>query len=215
MTYLEIINNVLRRLRENVAETSNETEYSTLIGAFVNDAKEIVENSHSWSALRTEIQFDTVIGTSEYSLTGAGQETEIRDAINKTSKTRFNTRNRSYMNDVYHLRTPVSGPPTEFAFTGTDGNGDIKVKVYPQPDAIYSFLFDAFVPQSALSNDTDVLKVPYNPVVQLAFAMALRERGETGGQSASEQFAIADTILSDAIAFDANKYQEDTTYVAV
>jgi hypothetical protein len=60
-----------------------------------------------------------------------------------------------------------------------------------------------------------VLKVPYNPVVQLAFAMALRERGETGGQSASEQFAVADTILSDAIAFDANKYQEDTTYVAV
>ncbi len=52
-------------------------------------------------------------------------------------------------------------------------------------------------------------------MLQLALAMALRERGETGGQSAAEQFAIADVSLSDAVAFDANKYQEDTTYVAV
>jgi len=52
-------------------------------------------------------------------------------------------------------------------------------------------------------------------VLQLALAMALRERGETGGQSAAEQFAIADATLSDAVAFDANKYAEDTTFVAV
>jgi len=71
------------------------------------------------------------------------------------------------------------------------------------------------VPQAELSNDSDKLKVPSNPVVQMAFAMALRERGETGGQSAAEQFAIADSILADAIAFDANKYQEDTTFMAV
>lgn len=215
MTYLQIINNVLKRLRETEVSTFNETDYSALIGAFVNDAKQIVESSHSWSALRTSIEFDTVSGTSEYSLTGAGQETEIRDALNKTSNKRFNARNRTYMNNVYHLRTPTSGPPTEFAFSGADSNGDIQVKVYPQPDGIYSLLFDAFVPQAELSNDSDKLKVPSNPVVQMAFAMALRERGETGGQSAAEQFAIADSILADAIAFDANKYQEDTTFMAV
>ena len=45
--------------------------------------------------------------------------------------------------------------------------------------------------------------------------MALRERGETGGQSAAEQFAIADAVLSDAVAFDANKYEEDTLFTAV
>jgi len=111
--------------------------------------------------------------------------------------------------------TPTSGSPSKFAFTGTDANGDITVQVYPQPDNIYSLFFDAFARQADLTADADVLKVPYNPVLQLGLAMALRERGETGGQSAAEQFAIADVSLSDAVAFDANKYQEDTTYVAV
>ena len=43
----------------------------------------------------------------------------------------------------------------------------------------------------------------------------LGESGETGGQTAAEQFALADASLSDAVAFDANKYSEDTTFVAV
>ena len=43
--------------------------------------------------------------------------------------------------------------------------------------------------------------------------MALRERGETGGQSAAEQFAVASTALSDAISFDANRYPSELTFV--
>jgi len=49
----------------------------------------------------------------------------------------------------------------------------------------------------------------------MAYAMALRERGETGGQSAAEQFAIASSALSDAIAVDANRYPLETTYMVV
>jgi hypothetical protein len=37
----------------------------------------------------------------------------------------------------------------------------------------------------------------------MAFAYALRERGETGGQSASEQLVIARNDLANAIALDA------------
>ena len=215
MTYLELVNSVLRRLRENQVDTVAETSYSALIGDFVNDSKQLVEDSHSWSALRVSIDFDTVNGTSVYPLTNAGQEVEVREALNTTSKTRFTTSNRTEMNRYYKLMTPASGSPSKFAFTGTDANGDITVQVYPQPDSIYSLFFDAFARQADLTADADVLKVPYNPVLQLALAMALRERGETGGQSAAEQFAIADVSLSDAVAFDANKYAEDTTYVAV
>ncbi len=39
MTYLELINDVLIRLRETTVSTNAETTYSTLIGKFVNDAK--------------------------------------------------------------------------------------------------------------------------------------------------------------------------------
>ena len=52
MTYLDLINNVLRRLREDTVDTVNGTDYSSLIGDLVNDAKKIVENSFDWTALR-------------------------------------------------------------------------------------------------------------------------------------------------------------------
>ena len=43
MTYLNLVNNVLRRLREDeVASVSNDT-YSKMVGDFVNDAKQFVE----------------------------------------------------------------------------------------------------------------------------------------------------------------------------
>lgn len=215
MTYLELVNSVLRRLREAQVDTVAETSYSALIGDFVNDAKQIVEDAHSWSALRTAIEFDTVAGTSVYSLAGSGQDVEVREALNVTSKQRLYTKNRTYMNQYYKIGEVGSGAPTQFAYNGVDSSGDITVQVYPQPDDIYELYFDAFVRQDDLTEDATRLKVPNNPVVQLALAMALRERGETGGQSAAEQFAIADAVLSDAIAFDANKYSEDTTYVAV
>ena len=39
-----------------------------------------------------------------------------------------------------------------------------------------------------------------------------RERGETGGTSTAEYFAIADKHLSDAIALDAQKHPEETIF---
>lgn len=215
MTYLELVNSVMRRLREPQVDTVSETTYSTLIGDLVNDAKQIVENAHSWSALRTSLEFDTVSGTAVYALSGAGQDAEVREAMNVSNTSIMNMSNRSVMNKRYNLTTPAEGTPTEFAFNGTDVNGDITVRVYPKPNGIYSLFFDAFVKQGILTQDSTVIKVPYNPVLQLAFGMALRERGETGGQTAVEQFTIADASLSDAIAFDANKYDEDTVYTVV
>ena len=215
MTYLNLINNVLRRLREDEVSTVNETTYSTLIGDLVNDAKKIVENSFDWTALRDTITVATSNGTSEYSLTDSGDLAVIKDVINTTSKKFLYQRSKSYFNNVYYNQATLSGSPDYYTFIGTDSNGDLKVKLYPQPDAVYSLRFDVVVPQADLSSDADVLSVPTNPVLQLAYAMALRERGETGGQSAVEQFAVASTALTDAIAFDANRYPTEMTFVVV
>jgi len=215
MTYLNLINNVLRRLREDEVSTVNETTYSTLIGDLVNDAKKIVENSFDWTALRDTITVATSNGTSEYSITGSGDLAVIKDVINTTSKKFIYQRSKSYFNNVYYNQATLSGSPDYYTFIGTDASGDLKVKLYPQPDAVYSLRFDVVVPQADLSGDADVLSVPTNPVLQLAYAMALRERGETGGQSAVEQFAVASTALSDAIAFDANRYPTEMTFVVV
>ena len=39
MTYLELVNDVLVRLRETTVSTVTQTAYSSLIGKFVNDGK--------------------------------------------------------------------------------------------------------------------------------------------------------------------------------
>lgn len=213
MTYLDLVNGVLRRLREDVVTTVNETDYSALVGTLVNDAKKIVENSFDWTSLRDAIVIPTVDGTSEYSLTGSGDQAVIKDVMNTTSQKFIYQRSKSFFNNVYYNQTTLSGSPDYFTFIGTDSNGDLKIKVYPQPDDVYSLRFDVVVPQADLSDDYDVLSVPDNPVIQLAYAMALREKGETGGQSAVEQFAVASTALSDAIAFDANRYPTEMTFV--
>ena len=86
MTYLDLINNVLRRLREDVVTTASETDYSALIGDLVNDAKKIVENSYDWTALRETITVSTVDGTDTYSLTGSGDLAVVKDVLNTTSQ---------------------------------------------------------------------------------------------------------------------------------
>lgn len=212
MTYLDLINNVLRRLREDTVTTVNETDYSSLIGDLVNDAKKIVENSFDWTALRDSITVNTVSGTDTYSLIGSGDLAVVKDVMNTTSKRFMHLRSKEYFNNVTYNTSPQSGSPDYYTFIGTDSNRDLEVQVYPKPEAVYALRFDVVKPQADLSSDSDSLLAPTNPVIQLAYAMALRERGETGGQSAAEQFAVASTSLSDAIAFDANRYPSELTF---
>ncbi len=46
MTYLELVNDVLLRLREQTVTTVNLTTYSQLIGKFVNDSKRQIEDAY-------------------------------------------------------------------------------------------------------------------------------------------------------------------------
>ena len=215
MTYLEAINSVLRRLREDEVETAQESSYSALIGDFVNDARRIVEDSWNWSALRDTITVTTSSGVSEYSLTGSGQSAVIKNMINETSKSFMELRTKGFFDNVYYLQDVVSGSPVYYYISGVDSSDDLKMKVYPQPNATFTIRVEAAIPQDLIEGDSVKVKVPHNPVVQLAYAMALRERGETGGQSAVEQFAVAQTALSDAIAIDANRFPDETMFMVV
>ena len=215
MSYLDIMNGILRRLRENTVSTISETDYSKMIGDLINDAKKTVEMSHEWSALRQTITIPTVVDQTNYVLTGAYQNAILKEALNDTQNIYMYERSRHYFNDQTYIGTAPKTAPDCFTWNGTDSNGQLQIQVYPTPDKIYSLRFDMVIPQLDLDSDASVLKVPSNPVLQLGYAMALRERGETGGQSAAEQFGVASIALSDAIQIDANKYQNELTFVAV
>jgi len=214
MTYLELINDVLIRLRETTVSTSTETTHSTLIGKFVNDAKRQVEDAFAWNVLGTTITLSTTSGTYSYALTGAGQKFQVLDVLNVTSNLRMKNIDFATMNRYQNFSTPVNGIPAYYAFDGIDGSYDTKVTIYPRPDGIYSIPFSLTVPQATLSSDSTVIKVPDVLVAQNAYARALVERGEDGGLTSSEAYQLYRSMLSDYIALEGTRYPENQEFVA-
>jgi hypothetical protein len=215
MTYLELVNDVLIRLRETTVATVTETSYSTLIGKFVNDAKRQIEDAFAWNVLGTTITLSTTSGTYSYSLTGSGQKFQVIDVINATSNIGMKNIDFASMNRKQNFSTPVSGIPSEFAFDGVDGSYNTKVTLYPRPDGVYSIPFSLTVPQATLSSDSTVVLVPDVLVVQNAYSRALVERGEDGGLSSSEAYLLYKSMLSDYIALEGTRYPENQEFVAV
>ena len=130
MTYLELINDVLIRLREPTVATNNQTTYSTLIGKFVNDAKRQIEDAYAWNVLGTTITLTTSSGTYSYSLTGSGQKFQVLDVLNTTSNIRMKNIDFATMNRYQNFSTPVEAIPAYYAFDGVDGSYDTKVTLY-------------------------------------------------------------------------------------
>jgi hypothetical protein len=214
MTYLELVNDVLIRLRETTVSTVSETSYSALIGKFVNDAKRQIEDSYNWNVLGQTITVTTTSGTSSYSLTGAGQKFRVNDAINTTSVITLDNTTVADMNRKLNFGTPSQSIPTEFCFSGVDNNGDTKVDLFPVPDGVYTLKFDLTIPQANLSADGTSVKVLDYLVAQSAYARGLIERGEDGGTASNEAYALFRGMLSDAIALESTRYPEDN-FVAV
>ena len=214
MTYLELINDVLVRLRETTVSTNSETSYSALIGKFVNDAKRQVEDAYAWNVHGTTVTLSTSSGTYSYALTGAGQKFQVQDVINVTGNVGMKNIDFATMNRYQNFSTPVSGIPAYYAFDGVDSSNDTKVTLYPRPDGVYSIPFSLTVPQATLSADATVVKVPDTLVAQNAYARALVERGEDGGLSSSEAYALYKTMLSDYIALEGTRYPENQGFVA-
>jgi hypothetical protein len=215
MTYLELINDVLVRLRETTVSTTTETTYSTLIGKFVNDAKRQIEDAFSWNVLGQTITVTTAASTSSYSLTGAGQKFQVMDVINTTSNVGLTNISFVDMNRKLNFTPLVNSIPTEFAFDGVDASYDTKVNLYPIPDGVYTIKFALTVPQATLSSGSTVVLVSDVLVAQNAYARALVERGEDGGLSSSEAYLLYKSMLSDQIALEGTRYPENQEFVTI
>jgi len=215
MTYLELVNDVLVRLRETAVSTVSETSYSALIGKFVNDAKRQIEDAFAWNVLGQTITVSTVASTPAYSLTGAGQKFQVMDVINTTSNVGLINITFVDMNRKLNFTPLVNSIPTEFAFDGVDGSYDTKVNLYPIPDGVYTIKFALTVPQATLTSDSTVVAVADTLVAQNAYARALVERGEDGGLSSSEAYQLYKAMLSDSIALEGTRYPENQEFVAI
>ncbi|NCV19735.1 MAG: hypothetical protein EBW42_13465 [Rhodobacterales bacterium] len=209
MTYLELVNDVLIRLRENEVDSVNATPYSKLIGKFVNDAKRLVEDSYQWNALSETLTVTTANDLFNYVMTGSGQRFKVIDVINSEGDLFLEYVPFHVMNNWFLNQSPQKGTPMYYNFNGVDENGDTQVDVFPIPDGAHTLFFNIYKPQDSLSVNSTRVKVPSEPVAKYAYAFAVAERGEDGGIAAQEATALADASLSDHIAIENGRYRDE------
>ena len=212
-TALQLVNKVLRRLREDEVTTFTNS-YTNLILDFINETKREVEDAWNWTSLRTTKTITTVAGTRQYSLTGAGSRFRVLDVWDTTSMGRLALANVQYVNDSIEGQEG-QGSPYAYRVYGQDSNGDPYVDITPVPDGVYTITFYLHVPQEDLSTTTDTMTVAEWPVVLGAWAKAISERGEDGGQNTIEQQLMYKSALSDAIAIDEAKTYGETTWQSI
>jgi hypothetical protein len=215
MTFLQLVNDVLIRMRESEVATVQSSNYSKLIGKFVNDAKRRVEDAYNWNSLGQTVTVTCVSGTSSYVLTGTSGRFKIIDVINDTTNYELRNAPITWLNKQFLIANAQTGSPEFYGFNGVDSNGDTKVDLFPIPNSTDLIRFSMFLPQAALSDDADVLTIPSEAVIAGAYALAVAERGEDQGLDASEASQLYRLTLSDAIAIESSRYIENDSWTPV
>ena len=214
MNYLESVNNVLVRLREDEVTAPTDTPYSKLISTFVNDAKRYVEDSFQWNVLTETLTVTTQDSLFNWVLTGAGQRFRVMDVINSEGNHFLDGITSGRMNNLLLNGESSKGSPMYYNFNGVS-NGDTQVDLYPIPDKVYNIYFNLYKPQPKLTDASTEILVPSEPVVKYAYAMAVAERGEDGGISAQEATAIAAASLADHIAMAESRQNDQYIWSSV
>ena len=212
MTYLQLVNKVLTKLRETEVSDVHESTYSKLIGEFVNEAKEEVEDSWDWTMLRQDISITTAASTTEYTITGMGERFDILQALNITRDSVMSRTGYAYIKRQLLLGTQSESSPSHYNIFGVDSAGDPKVTVYPTPNAVETLTFNAVVRQVALSDDADILLIPSSPVILGAYYRAVKERGEDSGDNSSQAAADYAKVWTSALARDVAQAEEETEW---
>lgn len=214
MNYLDIVNAVLRRLREDEVNSVQDSPYSKLIGDLVNDTKREVEDAWNWIQLRNTIVVQCASGTFNYNLAGAGPRMRILDvlAINNSMAYSMYSAKSAWLNKMFNTFPVAKTIPMYYGLNG-NSNGDPNVDIYPIPDNNYEIHFNVVIPQDDLVNDSDKLTIIANPVISGTWARAISERGEDGGLKSNLAMQQYQSDLSDAIAIDAAFVPDETTWI--
>tara|TARA_R110001606_G_scaffold97992_1_gene216229 strand:+ start:147 stop:824 length:678 start_codon:yes stop_codon:yes gene_type:complete len=219
MTYRELINEVLIRLREEtissdwsgaINDSTTVSDYHKVIGALVNDAKRSIESYHDWMTLRETADIATVDGTKNYSLS-SGQEFKVIDVVNNATGNQLVQVSKAYLNRTRYPTDPT-GEPHYYGFNGADASNNLKVDLSPVPTEVQTISFDIVKYQDVLTSASTVLKIPSKPVILGAFARAVSERGEDGGTQSSLAAQEAGASISQAVIMDSGNAQYETDW---
>ena len=223
MIYRDIINEVLRRLREdqmtdwsgNLSSSNGPTDYHKMVGDFVNDAKYEVEHYWDWQVLRVTSAISTSDGVMSYSLLGADRDFKVLDVIDTSTGLTLKQMSSADINaKVFPLANLAKGEPVGYGFNGIDDNLDMVVDVWPLPNYTRHINFNVVKPQDRLQLADTHCYVSEHAVILGAYMRALAERGEDGGTQVSVAAQDYNNILSRAIQIDSGKTQMEMDWYA-
>ena len=188
LTYLEVVNKVLLKLRVSQVTTVAANNYSSLVGELVNEARKDVENALSlrWHDLRVSWSFDTEAGVAIYRMTTFGQDYRVDGIYNSTNNWQLLTPIKS-SNWRLFTATGLSGRPDYYRVVGFQEDGDPQLQLYPTPSSTeHTIVMDGFAGQGFISVDDTLISVPSDPVILGAYVRAIEERGDDGGDPMAE-----------------------------
>jgi hypothetical protein len=180
MTQLEIVNNVLRRLREDTVGSVNDNAYAQLIAMFVNDGIDELTNSYDWSSLNHSVEVSLAASTRIYDLSalvsGGGNVENTGRATTSESLLRFDAYGRPLafvfddntdsqfncqlnlitideMERVYQLdRSEDTEDPSAMALKLASGGG-YELELFPAPNTTRWMRIEFWTPQAELAID--------------------------------------------------------------
>jgi hypothetical protein len=226
-TALQVVNLVLKNLRKTQVSDFS-ASYTALILEFINKAKRETEDSHTWSHLRDALTFSTVLNQQSYDLSAAGTTPVITGAgsparfANERSKIAYDAEDRPMVFDITSSTQPVqlreyapkdldvaqimgqqsSQQLQPYGFSFATPAGVPTLKLLNPPPASRSMKVYMHLPQDDLANTTDVMLVPWDPVVLRATTLAFAERGEELGPDGQDWGRMAENALQMAIGRD-------------
>lgn len=223
-TYLELVNDVLIRLRETTVGNVSYSAYSVLIGKWINDAKRMAEDLWDWQALSTAKTVTLVASTQDYTIAGLNERARLEyqvdnplhaRAFDTTTGDPFELKEAPYQ-WIVDQRTLLAANPNNQAkpicFGVRKIAGGTAVGLYEVPTGARTWTFYFINPQDDLSGDSDVLTIPYTPVILIALDMALNERGEEIGEPGTTVQQRAYTHVANAVGIDALNQPHKTTF---
>ena len=206
LTFLQVINRVLGRLREGTVAANDSTTYSTFIGTLVNEVKSEIEDAYYWNSLRDTFSVTAVAGTTNYVLTNARAHSVVLDGWNTTTPGPL-TRgtNADFNAKFFGVTTVQTGPVQQYLPAGVDANHDLRIDVWPSPSSTNLLKLTVFVPQAELAADATVPLVPQSLLIEEVIARARVERGDEDAPrpQPGETFICKD-LLQSAIAREAS-----------
>ena len=220
MTYRQIINSVLRRLREDsiasdwsgeLIDASGPTDYQVMIGDFVNEIKREVEDAWDWTSLRTLITVNTVANTKSYALAGSTQRSRMLSVQAQGQGNMLQSVPDSWIRSTNYPNGNTSGPPSYYSINSVT-NGILQAQIYPTPNEVYNIDFYMVDPQDDLTNSTTALTCPEFPVIMGVWARAIAERGEDGGSLSDMAQFQYQQALSDAIQQDVGRHSGEVVW---